>query len=145
MSGFELDTLLKKDSYLLAESKNCYLLLMNNSLFPWFIVVPVSNKTELYQLEVDVRHSLIQISDILSRFIIESLDADKLNIAAIGNIVSQLHVHVVGRYINDPCWPGVVWGTSNKTEYQDSEIQLIKDKIRLVLPTEYVIKTSKAK
>ena len=68
-----------------------------------------------------------------SKFVYENYEIDKLNIASIGNLVSQLHIHIVGRYFDDPCWPGVVWGTSHYKAYESEEIVQIQQKLEFVL------------
>ena len=90
----------------------CRVLLNRNATVPWFILVPDLGQeiVELHELDETSRQQLATELDLVARFTRARFDVAKLNIAAIGNIVQQLHVHVVGRRPDDPCWPGVVWG-----------------------------------
>ncbi len=103
------------------------LLLLNNSLVPWFIILPITSEIELYKLPGTERSILERYIDILSAFIVEHFNVDKLNVATIGNVVNQMHIHIVGRHENDYCWPDVVWGRSEKELYQEPEVQNILD------------------
>ena len=129
MKNFQLDTQLQKDCYVLGELECSLLLLMNNSLVPWFIIVPKTDKTEFYELESDIQATVMNEINALSRFIKDEFCVDKLNVAAIGNVVKQLHIHVIGRHGDDYCWPGVVWGQPEKTPYTDQAIEHIIAKL----------------
>lgn len=126
---FALDSRLKNDCFVLCRLNLSHLLLMNNALFPWFILVPETDVTELCDLSVDEQQILIDEINRVSRFIKARFTVDKLNVAAIGNVVSQLHIHVIGRRMTDECWPGVVWGAGKSEPYPDAERQRI---VRLV-------------
>ncbi len=133
MKKFKLDPRLENDCFILSESELFLVLLMNNSLVPWFILVPKTDKTELYELDqtmhAQVFHSIKQIS----KFITDEFKPDKLNVAAIGNIVSQMHIHIVGRYKSDVYWPGVVWGGTEKEVYSAVDANRIKIALNSVL------------
>jgi diadenosine tetraphosphate (Ap4A) HIT family hydrolase len=94
---------------------------MNNSLVPWFILVPNTNKTEMTDLPLTDQDTLLKEINLISGYIKVNYDTTKLNIAAIGNIVNQLHVHIVGRDPSDYCWPNVVWGRNEKEPYTDKQ------------------------
>ena len=126
MNKFVLDPRLEADCIQLGELELSLVLLMNNSLVPWFILVPKVEENEICLLTNQQQNILYSEIDILSKFVSDSFETDKLNIAAIGNIVNQLHVHIVGRRNNDYCWPGVVWGEKEKRPYSDSEIENIR-------------------
>ena len=126
MSNFELDPRLSNDCLILGKLNLSLLLLMNNSLVPWFILVPETTKTEMTDLSQTDQASLLEEINLISDFVKDNFDSSKLNIAAIGNIVNQLHVHVVGRDTSDYCWPNVVWGTKEKEPYTDKRVQEIK-------------------
>ncbi|MEJ2141406.1 MAG: HIT family protein [Gammaproteobacteria bacterium] len=124
MEQFKLDEQLVKGSFILGELDTNLLLLMNNKVAPWFILVPqVAGVTELYELDTDTQLSLLNEINQLSRFVTEKYTVDKLNVAAIGNIVKQLHIHVVARTEKDNCWPGVVWGTDFDETYTEEEVE----------------------
>jgi diadenosine tetraphosphate (Ap4A) HIT family hydrolase len=103
---------LLEDCHVLGQLELCSLLLHRNSSVPWFILVPdvAAEVIELYQLDPATRLRLDDELDRVAKFTMARFGVAKLNIAAIGNIVPQLHVHVIGRRPDDPCWPGVVWG-----------------------------------
>jgi diadenosine tetraphosphate (Ap4A) HIT family hydrolase len=132
--AFELDERLQNDSIVLGESDHSLLLLMNNALVPWFILVPKTMVTELHDLDPATRAAVLDEVQQLSIFVKQQFPVDKLNVAAIGNVVSQLHVHVVGRHEQDYCWPSVVWGQSEKIPYTDEDIETIKVKLAEALP-----------
>ena len=107
---FKLDPRLVADTFEVCEHLDCKILVVNNSIVPWFIVVPFTDRTEWYQLDDSVQYNINTIINKLSRFIFKEYHVDKLNIATIGNVVKQMHLHVVGRFENDPSWPAPVWG-----------------------------------
>ena len=131
MDHFKLDTKLEKDCFILGEMTNCLVLLMNNKVAPWFILVPkVAGVSELHELDTKMQTSLMDEINRLSAFIKQQFIVDKLNVAAIGNIVKQLHIHVVARTEDDYCWPGVVWGTDFKEQYLEEEVNEVASKMR---------------
>jgi diadenosine tetraphosphate (Ap4A) HIT family hydrolase len=122
MKSFQLDSQLQKDCIVLGELEHSLLLLMNNALLPWFILVPKTDKTELYELASDVQAGVWAEVNAVSKFVKNEFAVDKLNVAAIGNVVKQLHIHVIGRKHDDFCWPGVVWGRAEKAPYDKAAI-----------------------
>ena len=129
MEKFDLDSRLKKDCVVLGKINGIILLLLNNSLVPWFILVPEVEETELYELDKETQLNLLETVNNISKFIKTEFEIDKLNVAAIGNIVKQLHIHIVGRTESDFCWPGVVWGADGKKSYSEKEIKEIVTKL----------------
>lgn len=128
--SFKLDVRLNNDCYTLAETPSTLWLLLNNSHFPWFIIVPKTEIEELYLLPLDLQATLQQQSSLMSEFIVDNFTSDKLNVAAIGNIVKQMHLHIIGRSESDPCWPGVVWGTEFKKPYEDDQVLQIQSQLK---------------
>jgi diadenosine tetraphosphate (Ap4A) HIT family hydrolase len=104
-------------------------LLMNDSQFPWYILVPeVNGITEIFQLNRQQQHLLIEESSQLAMSLNEFYNPDKLNIAAIGNLVPQLHIHHVVRFQHDKAWPFPIWGKYSTVPYAESElITLVED------------------
>ncbi|MCW8994625.1 MAG: HIT family protein [Psychromonas sp.] len=127
---FQLDPRLANDCYQMAESADSIWLLLNNSHFPWFIIVPKTSLSELYQLEKAQQEQLQSEVNLISEFVDTHFDCDKLNVASIGNIVKQMHIHIIARTESDPCWPGVVWGTNFKQTYETSKVQEIQTKLK---------------
>jgi diadenosine tetraphosphate (Ap4A) HIT family hydrolase len=138
MNEFELDRRLQADCHVLGEVDAGLLLLFNNALLPWFILVPRTQATELYQLDSDQQLRLWQEVNRLSKFIDSEFEVEKLNVAAIGNMVSQLHVHVVGRHSNDYCWPGVVWGAEGREDYRQEQLGSILTALENDYPGRFV-------
>ena len=122
MTNFILDAQLAKDCIVLRETRRGYVLLMNNAYYHWIILVPKLEAVEWYQVDEANQLGILADINVLSRWIKEELVADKLNVATIGNIVSQLHIHIVGRKYDDPAWPGVVWGGGDIRPYSTAEL-----------------------
>jgi len=112
MGGFELHPQLLADCHPVGRLALSHVLLQRNAALPWLILVPEvgAEVSELFELDPADRRVLDAEIDALARYLKHTLGAQKINVAAIGNIVPQLHIHVVGRHPGDPCWPGVVWG-----------------------------------
>ena len=110
MGGFVLDKRLQADCEPLLETDGCSYLLHRNAAVVWIILVPHSQQTEFYRLDMEQQHALCDDINRVSAFIEGHFRPDKLNVATLGNVVSQLHVHVIGRYHSDPYWPDPVWG-----------------------------------
>ena len=123
---FTLDTVLQQDTILLGSLPLCGLLLMNDSHYPWFILVPrVEGITELVSLSNQQTNTFWRESHLLSNILLNEFKVEKLNIAALGNVVSQLHIHHVGRFASDAAWPKPVWGAVNARPYSADEINII--------------------
>ena len=129
--SFSLHPTLKKDCIKLIDFKLCHVLLMNDSQFPWIILVPKrKNITEIYQLSKEDQQQLMYESNHITQKMSLLFNADKMNTAAIGNVVSQLHIHHVARYKTDKAWPAPIWGKFKPTPYSDDQLQITQDKIR---------------
>lgn len=107
---FELHPRLAADCHALARRGRLHYLLQRNASLPWFLIVPESTALELCDLPGELRTELVAATDALARYVKRRFACDRINVAAIGNLVPQLHVHVVGRRRDDCCWPHVVWG-----------------------------------
>ena len=118
MTSFALDLRLAADTVPVADLPLCRTLLMNDARFPWLILVPAKRGlTELHALDAaDARQVWDEIA--LAARALETLYApEKINIGALGNIVRQLHIHVVARSTGDAAWPGPVWGAGTAEPY----------------------------
>jgi diadenosine tetraphosphate (Ap4A) HIT family hydrolase len=101
-------------------------LLHKNGMIPWFILVPQTEVTDLLNLPEPVRSTAIAEAAAVSEFVKKTFGRPKVNFAAIGNVVPQLHLHVVGRKPGDACWPAPVWGNLTETrEYSAVELNNI--------------------
>ncbi|MCW8825499.1 MAG: HIT family protein [Gammaproteobacteria bacterium] len=128
---FQLDSRLSSDCTVLGELPSGELLLLhNNAAVVWFIIVPKTDKTELFELPPEVQSALLEQVNLLSAHLKEQHHCDKINIAAIGNIVSQLHIHIIGRFKEDPYWPGVVWGQPTTKSWSEAELQNLTGKLQ---------------
>ncbi|TVP58145.1 MAG: HIT family protein [Halomonadaceae bacterium] len=110
MTGFTLHSQLENDCHVMGHLHGCLLLLHRNSALPWYILVPKSNVNQLHLLPPATRSGLNRAMDQMAEFVLSQPGCEHTNVAAIGNRVPQLHLHVVGRWQGDPCWPGVIWG-----------------------------------
>ncbi len=127
---FTLHSQLAKDCFELADFPLCKLLLCNDSAYPWFILVPkVNDITDIYQLDWQQQQQLLNESSLLSELAMQVFVGDKMNVAALGNIVEQLHIHHVVRYKNDVSWPKPIWGQQPLTPYTEIELAALKDKV----------------
>lgn len=122
MQDFTLDERLARDCLALGRMDDLLVLLMDNSLVPWLVLVPRTSARELYELPAEQGAGLWRAVQSLSRFLTETCQPDKLNVAAIGNVVEQLHVHLVARRWDDFCWPGVVWGRPERAPYTPAQV-----------------------
>jgi len=128
--NFQLHPRLKNDSIELGEFSLCKLLLINDSQYPWFVLVPKKTDiTETFQLLEEDQQLLQQESSILAETLASLYKADKMNVAAIGNLVPQLHIHHVVRYKNDIAWPAPIWGKFDTVPYSSIQINKIKSQI----------------
>jgi diadenosine tetraphosphate (Ap4A) HIT family hydrolase len=139
MVQFEIHHRLLGDCHRLGRLQLCHLLLHKNAVVPWFILVPeLDLPGDLFDLPEPVRRLAIAEAGTAARFIRNELDCDKINFAAIGNIVPQLHLHVVGRRPDDSCWPAPVWGNLVDTrDYTPARVRAITD----VLAQKYSLKS----
>ena len=125
----EIHSQLVADCISLGRFPLCHLLLMNDQNYPWFILVPDrDNIREIYQLESADRSQLLKESCRLSEFVMTAFKGDKLNVAALGNQVPQLHLHHIVRYESDPAWPGPIWGKYPALPYPEQAVYEIKSK-----------------
>jgi diadenosine tetraphosphate (Ap4A) HIT family hydrolase len=121
ITAFSLDSRLAADTVPVADLPLSTLRLMNDATYPWLILVPRREAvTEIIDLEADERQQLIEEIATVSALLRDMTRCDKLNVGALGNMVPQLHVHVIGRFHGDPAWPGPVWGKHPPKLYADA-------------------------
>lgn len=127
---FELHPRLAADTFELEQSplSLCKLLLMNDCTYPWLILVPErGNIKEIHELTVDDQSQLVKEISAISSGLQWATGAPKMNVAALGNMVPQLHIHVIARFENDPAWPSPIWGKVPVQPYQaDNKNALIE-------------------
>lgn len=135
---FALDSRLQQDCLLVGDFPLCRLLLMNDSNYPWFILVPRREEvSELFQLDADDQRQLWQETTLLAEILKDTFAADKMNVATLGNLVSQLHMHVIVRRRDDVAWPAPVWGRHPAQPYAGQQVGQVIDKLRLVLTEDF--------
>lgn len=118
--AFEIHPRLAAGGFDVGRLGGCRLLLKNNSLFPWFILIPeVEGIEDLHQLEPGEYIEVMLAQRRVSEFIASHFQPEKLNIGCIGNQVRQLHLQIIGRSTGDPAWPGTVWAFDGKQPYTD--------------------------
>jgi len=121
---------LKKDCFILGEFSLCSLLLLNDANYPWFILLPNrENISEIHQLSVTDQQQLITESMFFSQCLEQVFQPDKLNIAALGNVVPQLHIHHIARFTTDACWPAPVWGATTAIAYDNKQVENIRNQL----------------
>lgn len=127
---FTLDPRLQRDTIALGTLPLSLLLLMNDSTYPWLILVPRrADIREIFQLGAADQVQLLRESSHLAELLAALLHPDKLNIAALGNVVPQLHLHHVARFRNDPAWPAPVWGKSLPVPYRPEQLTALRDRL----------------
>ncbi|VAW94223.1 hypothetical protein MNBD_GAMMA23-2209 [hydrothermal vent metagenome] len=100
------------------------LLLMNNADIPWFVIVPMGvTAIDIDELDEKYQQEILKEVNALSSFFKKHYSVDKINFASIGNIVKQMHFHLVVRTEQDSCWPSVVWGVTAKTKYTQQQVE----------------------
>lgn len=128
---YQLHPQLKKDTFLVTSLALCDVLLMNDSQYPWLILVPkLADITEIYQLTEPQQQQLLRESSKVSEIMQRLFQADKMNVAALGNMVPQLHIHHIARFKNDIAWPGPVWGVAPAKAYDQQALTQRLDLLR---------------
>ena len=134
MSEFLLNETLNADTVPVASWPLCRVLLMNDSRYPWLILVPAQpDIKEIYELSLGDQSQLMSELCRASLALSNLLSPDKINIGALGNIVPQLHIHVIARFRRDEAWPQPVWGTHRPTPYQTQTLKETQKKFQQAL------------
>jgi diadenosine tetraphosphate (Ap4A) HIT family hydrolase len=134
MSTTATDPRLSADSFFLAAMGLCNLRLMNDCRFPWLILVPRVEATEIVDLAATDRTRLLDEIVIASTALRDVTQCYKLNVAALGNLVRQLHVHVIARFTTDAAWPKPVWGIGEAVAYKPADRDRLAGQILGALP-----------
>ncbi len=135
---FALDTRLQEDTWLIGDFPLCRLLLSNDSNYPWFILVPRREGiTELFQLDDHDQQLMWGETTALARVLKEVFGADKMNVATLGNVVSQLHMHVIVRTREDAAWPAPVWGKLPAQPYSEAQLAEVLARLRSLLTDDF--------
>jgi len=131
---FELHPQLANDCIVLGDFPVCRLLLMNDANYPWFILVPRrAGATEIYHLSEQDQIAVIKESSFLASNLADAFAADKMNVASLGNVVPQLHIHHIARYENDPAWPAPIWGKLSAIPFTQEQIHDVRHKLAALM------------
>jgi diadenosine tetraphosphate (Ap4A) HIT family hydrolase len=131
---FELNATLKKDTFFIKDLNLCKLLLLNNKFYPWLILVPKrKNLSETFDLTLEDQLTLTKEINQISILSKEFFKADKINLAAFGNVVPQLHIHIIARYKSDRTFPNPVWLDKEKEQYQKAQAKDLIEKLLIEL------------
>jgi diadenosine tetraphosphate (Ap4A) HIT family hydrolase len=123
MTAFVLDTKLRGDTIEITRLPLCLVRLMNDRRFPWVVLVPARPAvSEIVDLAAADRTTLIEEIALVSTVMRDVFRPTKLNVGALGNVVAQLHLHVIARFASDDAWPGPAWGTTPEP-YRPDEIE----------------------
>ena len=119
---FKLNDRIDNDTFEICDLSLCKVLLMNDQNYPWIILIPMrADICEIHHLDRDDQMKVMDDIDQASK-IMEKLFAPKsMNVAALGNVVSQLHIHIVARFEDDATWPGPIWGQKPAIAYTDDQ------------------------
>jgi diadenosine tetraphosphate (Ap4A) HIT family hydrolase len=135
MPTFALHPQLAADTLAVGEMPLCRLLLMNDAQYPWCILVPrVAHARELHRLDDGDQLQLLRESTALARAMEAVFQPHKMNVAALGNVVPQLHIHHIARYRTDAAWPAPVWGRHPAQPYADAALAERLERLRQALP-----------
>jgi diadenosine tetraphosphate (Ap4A) HIT family hydrolase len=128
---FVLDSRLRQDTLHIGDFPLCTLLLSNDTNYPWFILVPRRpDISEVFQLPEAEQAQLWTETTYLSAVLGRTFAADKMNVAALGNVVSQLHMHVIVRRVGDAAWPAPVWGRHPARPYSADEVARVVSQLK---------------
>jgi len=131
---FVLDERIENDSTLIAELSLCQIRLQNDSRYPWLVLVPkINDVTEVHELSLEQQTLLMQESSLVAKCLQQVTHCKKINVANLGNVVSQLHWHVVARVEDDATWPGPIWGVGSAIPYEDKKRAELVDSFLSVL------------
>ena len=134
---FKLHPQLAKDCVEVGDFSLSKVLLLNDSNYPWIILVPKREEIrEIFQLSEDDQRQLLAESSSLSAAMAAHFHADKMNVAALGNMVPQLHLHHIARFKNDASWPNPVWGAVAQKPYNKTELEDLLVIFRSILALE---------
>jgi diadenosine tetraphosphate (Ap4A) HIT family hydrolase len=133
-TGFTLAPELAATTYALGDWPLCHVFLVDDQRFPWLMLVPRrANIAEIIDLSPPDRQQLFDEMMRASEALQGVAQPDKLNIGALGNMVRQLHVHVVARFVSDPAWPGPIWGHGTRAPYPPHMVGPVMDRLKKAL------------
>lgn len=130
--SFKLHSQLEKDTIEVSDLNLCKVLLMNNALYPWLILVPMKpDLKEITDLSPEDYSLMMEEVNNMCKKMQEIFSPDKMNVATLGNVVPQLHIHIIARFEKDQAWPNPVWGQASE-EYSEETKTLLSEKLKLL-------------
>ena len=137
MTPFTLHERLAADTVPVSDLALCRVLLMRNRLFPWLVLVPRRvGAVEIHRLDEEDQQQLARETAAAAQVLEQLCRPDKINTGALGNLVPQLHIHVIARRRDDPAWPGPVWGSGHAVDYADGDDAAFANQVREALAHE---------
>lgn len=131
-----IDARLLNDCEIIGKFTLSHVLLMRDANYPWVVLVPDRESiSEIFELTPVEQQQLNLESNSLLQYMKKEFQADKMNVAALGNVVPQLHIHHIARFTTDVSWPAPVWGAFPAKAYSDSELTQLIDRLRKGLET----------
>ena len=131
---FKLDARLENDTIELGNIEFIKVLMSKDSNYPWLILVPeIADATELFDLDAQQQQLLMQTITKISKDMQVEFSADKINVGALGNVVKQLHIHIVARFETDIAWPGPIWGQHPAKPYTQDQLENQINKMKEML------------
>ena len=128
---FELHSDLRRDGILIGKFELCVVLMINDATYPWFVLVPQRNGIrDTIDLCASDHQRLFEESRTFGKAIMQIFDGEKLNVAALGNVTPQLHLHHVVRFQNDAAWPAPIWGKQPLKPWEQQQVEITLAKIR---------------
>lgn len=119
---FTVDARIENDSILIAELNLCQLRLQNDHRYPWLVLLPkVEGLTEVHELSTEQQALLLQESSKVAQALKQVTECKKINVANLGNVVAQLHWHIVARFEHDEAWPGPIWGVGSAIAWPEQK------------------------
>lgn len=122
--SFELHPDLARDGIQITNLRLSHLLLMNDAAWPWLVLVPQRpNKKDFHDLDPMDQYRVCDEITLCSQALSRLFNPDKVNVAALGNMTPQLHIHVIARFSDDPAWPGPIWGKQAMQPYPAHQLE----------------------
>ena len=133
-AGFEVDRDMAQECFTVGDLPLCRVLLKDDCNYPWFVLMPRrAEVSEFYELDDEDLGQFWKESSAFGRLLMQHLRGHKLNVAALGNVVPQLHVHHIVRQTGDPAWPRPVWNVVPAKAYEESSVEVLIGEIRSLL------------
>ena len=126
MSDFSLDHRLERDTLFIARQNGCQIRLMDDARYRWLVLIPeLSGIRDWHDLPDETEQDMLSLTKSMSNLLKQSENAYKINVASLGNMVPQFHLHLIARHEDDAAWPGPVWGVGAAEPFSDEQAKAI--------------------